>query len=158
MLLVFEHIPRVDRQVVLLSATIPADLFRDMTQTIMNGNPIKILVKRGQLTLEGIRQFFILMEKEDWKLDTLCDLYTTETFTHPTVVFCNSRKKVDALVTQLEARELTALATVRTLYVRRLNLHTQLSRWAIILHSMAEKGRGLVSDTSRSLGLAHPVF
>ncbi|KAF8735337.1 hypothetical protein AX14_002215 [Amanita brunnescens Koide BX004] len=108
---VFEHIPRVDRQVVLLSATIPADLFRDMTQTIMNGNPVKILVKRGQLTLEGIRQFFILMEKEDWKLDTLCDLYTTETFTHPTVVFCNSRKKVDALVTQLEARELTALAT-----------------------------------------------
>lgn len=118
MLLVFEHIPQVDRQVVLLSATIPADLFRDMTRTIMNGNPVKILVKRGQLTLEGIKQFFILMEKPDWKLDTLCDLYTTETFTHPTVVFCNSRKEVDALVAQLEARELTALATVRILYVR----------------------------------------
>ena len=127
MLLVFDQVPREDRQVVLLSATIPADLFRDMTQTIMNGNPIKILVKRDQLTLEGIKQFFILMEKPDWKLDTLCDLYTTETFTHPTVVFCNSRKTVDKLVTQLEDRELTALATVRTLYVRCLNLHTKLS-------------------------------
>ena len=127
MLLVFDQVPREDRQVVLLSATIPADLFRDMTKTIMNGDPIKILVKRGQLTLEGIKQFIILMEKPDWKLDTLCDLYTTETFTHPTVVFCNSRKTVDKLVTQLEDRELTALATVRTLYVRCLNLHTKLS-------------------------------
>ena len=154
----FEHVPREDRQVVLLSATIPADLFRDITQTIMNGNPIKILVKRGQLTLEGIRQFFILMEKVDWKLDTLCDLYTTETFTHPTVVFCNTRKGVDKLVTDLEARELTALATVRTLYVRCLDLHTKLSRRAINLHSMAEKGRWLVRHTSRTLGLAHPAF
>jgi superfamily II DNA/RNA helicase len=124
MLLVFEHVPRVDRQVVLLSATIPADLFRDMTKTIMSSNPIKILVKRGQLTLEGIKQFFILMEKADWKLDTLCDLYTTETFIHPTVVFCNSRKKVDTLVTQLEERELTAAATVRALCLRCLNFHT----------------------------------
>ena len=115
MLLVFEHIPQVDRQVVLLSATIPADLFRDMTRTIMNGNPVKILVKRGQLTLEGIKQFFIIMEKSDWKLDTLCDLYTTETFIHPTVVFCNTRKKVDALSVQLEERELTGTATVRGL-------------------------------------------
>ncbi|KAF8800738.1 DEAD-domain-containing protein [Phlegmacium glaucopus] len=56
----------------------------------------KILVKK---------QFFIIMEKPNWKLDTLCDLYTTETFTHPTVV--------DALVVQLEERELPALATHR---------------------------------------------
>jgi len=76
-------------------------------------DPIKILVKKEQLTLEGIRQFFIPMENENWKLDTLCDLYTTETFTHPTVVFRNSRKKVDDLSTKLEERELVASATVR---------------------------------------------
>jgi translation initiation factor 4A len=114
MLLVFEHLPQEGMQVVLLSATFP-DAFRNMTRAIMRSNPVKILVKRGQLTLEGIKQFFIIMEKPDWKLDTLCDLYTTETFTHPTVVFCNSRKKVDALVVQLEERELTAAATVRAL-------------------------------------------
>ena len=101
-------------QVVLLSATIPADSFRTMTRTIMSSNPIKILVKKEQLTLEGIQQFFILMETENWKLDTLCDLYTTPTFTHPTVVFCNTHKKVDALVTQLKERQLPVLATVRT--------------------------------------------
>ncbi|KAF8808230.1 DEAD-domain-containing protein [Phlegmacium glaucopus] len=107
---VFELLPQEGMQVVLLSATFP-DAFHNMTKVIMGSNPVKILVKRGQLTLEGIKQFFIIMEKPDWKLDTLCDLYTTETFTHPTVVFCNSRKRVDALVVQLEERELPALAT-----------------------------------------------
>lgn len=109
---VFKHLGAQDVQVVLLSATFP-DAFRDMTKSIMPTEPIKILVKRGQLTLEGIKQFFIIMDKPDWKLDTLCDLYTTETFTHPTVVFCNSRTKVDSLVSDLEERELPAAATVR---------------------------------------------
>jgi superfamily II DNA/RNA helicase len=86
-----------------------------MTRAIMSSNPVKILVKRGQLTLEGIKQFFIIMDKSDWKFDTLCDLYTTETFTHPTVIFCNHRKTVDALAVQLEEQELAAAATVRAL-------------------------------------------
>jgi len=110
---VFRQLPQEGKQVILLSATFP-DAFHRMTKEIMS-NPVKILVKRGQLTLEGITQFFIMMEKPDWKLDTLCDLYTTETFTHPTVVFCNSRKNVDALAAQLEERELPTAATVRAM-------------------------------------------
>lgn len=74
--------------------------------------PIKVLVKRGQLTLEGIKQFFILMDNPAWKLDTLCDLYTTETFTHPTVVFLNTRSDVNGLLVSLDARELPAAGTV----------------------------------------------
>ena len=38
-------------------------------------DPIRILVKRDELTLEGIKQFFVAVEKEDWKFNTLCDLY-----------------------------------------------------------------------------------
>ena len=44
-------------------------------------NPIRILVKKEELTLEGIRQFYIAVEREEWKLDTLCDLYETLTIT-----------------------------------------------------------------------------
>ena len=44
-------------------------------------DPIKFLVKRDELTLEGIKQFFILVEKEEWKFETLCDLYNTITIT-----------------------------------------------------------------------------
>ena len=37
--------------------------------------PARILVKNEELTLDGIKQFFIAIEKEDWKFDTLCELY-----------------------------------------------------------------------------------
>jgi translation initiation factor 4A len=109
-----ELLPREGKQVIFLSATMPEESLRAMTIGRMK-KPVKILVKNEQLTLEGIKQFFISMEKEHWKLETLCDLYTNGTFTHPTVVFRNSRKSVDLLLASLKERELPASATVRTL-------------------------------------------
>jgi translation initiation factor 4A len=101
-----------DKQVIFLSATIPGDSLRNLIKDIMH-DPVTILVKKEQLTLEGIRQFYIEMDREEWKLETLCDLYTNDTFTDPTVVFRNSRKKVDQLSAMLEERELSAAVTVR---------------------------------------------
>ena len=68
---VFQLLPQ-DTQVVLLSATMPTDVL-EVTKKFMR-DPIRILVKRDELTLEGIKQFYIAVEKEEWKLDTLCDL------------------------------------------------------------------------------------
>ena len=51
-----------------------------MTNKFMN-NPLKILVKRDELTLDGIKQFFVAVEREDYKFETLCDLYDTLTVT-----------------------------------------------------------------------------
>ena len=45
-----------------------------------------------ELTLEGIKQFFVAVEKEEWKFDTLCDLYDTLTITQA-VIFCNTKRK-----------------------------------------------------------------
>jgi ATP-dependent RNA helicase len=42
-------------------------------------DPICILVKRDELTLKGIEQFFVAVEREEWKFDTLCDLCDTLT-------------------------------------------------------------------------------
>lgn len=53
-------------------------------------DPIRILVKREELTLEGIKQFYVDVNKEDWKFDTLTDLYETLTITQA-VIFCNTR-------------------------------------------------------------------
>jgi len=38
-------------------------------------NQKKILVKSEDLTLEGISQYYIAVEKEDWKIEVLLDLY-----------------------------------------------------------------------------------
>ena len=87
---VYRYLPPAT-QVVLLSDTLPYDVL-EMTQKFMT-DPIRILVKRDELTLEGIKQFFVAVEKEDWKFDTLCDLYDTLTITQA-VIFCNTRRKV----------------------------------------------------------------
>ena len=52
----------------------------EMTNKFMN-EPVKILVKRDELTLDGIKQFFVAVEKEEYKFETLCDLYETLTIT-----------------------------------------------------------------------------
>lgn len=96
-----------DAQVVLLSATMPADVMEVTTKFMRN--PIKILVKKDELTLEGIKQFYIAVEKEEWKLDTLCDLYETVTITQA-VIFCNTRRKVDWLTDKMQSREFTVSA------------------------------------------------
>ncbi|KAL5529279.1 TIF1 [Sanghuangporus baumii] len=103
---VFQLLPQ-DTQVVLLSATMPAEVL-DVTKKFMR-DPIRILVKRDELTLEGIKQFYIAVEKEEWKLDTLCDLYETVTITQA-VIFCNTRRKVDWLTDKMHQREFTVSA------------------------------------------------
>jgi len=94
-------------QVVLLSATMPVEVL-EVTQRFMR-DPIRILVKRDEVTLEGIKQFYVAVEREDWKLDTLCDLYETLTITQA-VIFCNTRRKVDWLTEKMMERDFTVSA------------------------------------------------
>merc|ERR1711907_341538 len=77
----------------------------DLTTKFMR-DACRILVKKDELTLEGIRQFYIAIEKEDWKLDTLCDLYETLTITQA-IIYCNTRRKVDWLAEKMAARDFT---------------------------------------------------
>jgi len=63
-----------------------------MSNKFMN-DPTRILIKRDELTLEGIKQFFIAVEKEDWKFDTLVDLYETLTI-NQAIIFCNTKKSI----------------------------------------------------------------
>jgi len=103
---IFQLLPP-QTQVVLLSATMPEEVLQ-VTEKFMR-DPVRILVKKEELTLEGIKQFFIAVEKEDWKLDTLSDLYETVTITQA-VIFCNTRRKVDWLTEKLTSREFTVSA------------------------------------------------
>jgi len=91
-------------QVCLFSATMAPEIL-DLTSKFMR-DAVRILVKKDELTLEGIRQFYVAIEKEEWKLDTLCDLYETLTITQA-IIYCNTRRKVDFLADQLQKRDFT---------------------------------------------------
>lgn len=94
-------------QVVVVSATLPKDVLV-MTKKFMN-DPVKILVKRDEITLEGIKQYQVRLDKEEWKFDTLCDLYDNLTITQA-VIFCNTKKKVDWLSSQLRRANFTVVS------------------------------------------------
>jgi len=91
-------------QVILISATLPHEIL-EMTNKFMT-DPIRILVKRDELTLEGIKQFFVAVEREEWKFDTLCDLYDTLTITQA-VIFCSTKRKVDWLTEKMRESNFT---------------------------------------------------
>ena len=100
---IFQYLPE-SVQCAVFSATMPLEVL-NVTNKFMR-DPIKILVKKDQLTLEGIQQFYIPIEKEEWKLDTLCDLYSTLTITQA-IIYCNLRRKVDWLTSQMQKRDFT---------------------------------------------------
>ena len=51
---------------------------------------------------------------QEWKLDTLCDLYETLTITQA-VIFVNTRRKVDWLTEKMHSRDFTVSSMVRHL-------------------------------------------
>lgn len=89
-----------DIQVALFSATMPESLI-SLTTRFMR-DPIKIMVKTEQLTLEGIRQYYVALENDEQKYDTLKDLYGIFSLSQ-CIIYCNSVKRVqdlyDAMIT-----------------------------------------------------------
>merc|ERR1711971_405693 len=70
---IFKFLP-ADIQICLFSATLPPDIL-GLTKHFMR-NPAKILVQKEDLTLEGIHQYYIAVEKQEWKMDVLLNLYS----------------------------------------------------------------------------------
>ena len=78
-------------QIALFSATMPPILY-SLTDKFMR-SPIKIIVKNEQLTLEGIKQYYINLEDDGQKYDTLKDLFSTFSVSQ-CIIYCNSVRRV----------------------------------------------------------------
>ena len=102
---IFRFLPQ-NIQVGLFSATMPNDFF-ELTERFMR-NPIKILVKNEELTLDGIRQYFVNIERNEYKFDVLCDLYEKYSI-FQSIIYCNSRKIVDELTYRLNQQNFSVI-------------------------------------------------
>ena len=94
---IFRFLPN-NIQVGLFSATMTPEFFK-ISNNFMR-NPIKILVKNDELTLEGIKQFYISIDKQEFKFDTLCDIYEACSISQ-TIIYCNSKRGVDEVSKRL---------------------------------------------------------
>ena len=101
---IFQYIPK-ESQICLFSATMP-ELALELTNKFMT-DPIRILIDKENLTLEGIKQYYLGVEQESWKLATLYDLYEQLSISQ-SIIFVNSKRKADFLKVQLEENDYTA--------------------------------------------------
>lgn len=90
---IFQFMPS-NIQVALFSATMPYELTA-LTDKFMR-NPVRILVKNEQLTLEGIKQYYIALDNDDSKYETLKDIYSSLNVSQ-SIIYCNSVKRVNDL-------------------------------------------------------------
>ena len=90
---IFQFLP-YNIQICLFSATMPKDL-HSLTDKFLR-EPVKILVQKEQLTLEGIAQYFIALDDDNSKYDTLKDIYNTISMSQ-CIIYCNSVRRVQDL-------------------------------------------------------------
>lgn len=91
-------------QIVLISATMSNNVF-SISKIFMH-DPIKILLKNNEVIIDLITQFYIDVETEESKFDTLLDLYNLVSAAQ-TIIFCNTIRKVEWLEQQLKLNNFT---------------------------------------------------
>ena len=87
-------------KILLFSATMPKDIV-EMTTMFMK-DPAKILVKNEELTLEGIKQYYVYLKKED-KLDVLFQIYRGIEIAQA-IIYCNTKKAVEKVSEELKKK------------------------------------------------------
>ncbi|CAF1343761.1 unnamed protein product [Adineta ricciae] len=90
-------LPNAFQSIVLLN-TMSEELTK-LTEKFLN-DPVNILPEKKELTFENIQQYYVNVEREEWKFETLLDLLNLIT-TDQIILFCNSNEKIDWLSEKL---------------------------------------------------------
>ena len=88
-------------QVALLSATMIPEI-RVVAKDLLY-NPVEILLEPDKVSLEGIKQWYIEVTREEHKLDTLCDIYDHLSI-QQAAIFVNTKQKAEWLADQMKHR------------------------------------------------------
>lgn len=86
-------------RVALFSATMPVEVI-EFTQNILQ-NPVRILIPPEQVTLDGIKQYFVELDREEWKFDVLCDIYQQLNI-NQALIYCNKRQRAEWLAGKMK--------------------------------------------------------
>lgn len=95
---IVSYVPETVR-IGLYSATMPAEM--DSIAKQFMRNPIEIRVKEAELTLEGIRQYKIVLEDGRHKFACIMDLFSDMSI-YQMMIYCNSKRSVDNLKYDLD--------------------------------------------------------
>lgn len=88
----------------LFSATMPANVLQIAEEYLVD--PVRILLQQDEVTLEGIKQYYVQLDEEDWKLDALLDLCERIAI-NQALIYVNKRQKAEWLAKQLDLQGFT---------------------------------------------------
>jgi translation initiation factor 4A len=91
-------------RIALFSATISSEVI-EISDKFLD-NPIRILLPADQVTLSGIKQYYVNVEREDWKFEVLTDIYQHLAI-NQALIYVNKRQKAEWLAKQLSAQGFT---------------------------------------------------
>jgi len=91
-----------ETQVALFSATMPPEVIEVANKLL--SNPVRILVPPEEVTLVGIQQYSVPLQKDEWKFDALCDIYSQLNI-NQAIIYCNKRQRVEWLADKMGSQQ-----------------------------------------------------
>lgn len=88
-------------RVAFFSATMPPEV-KELADQILN-DPVRVTLKTADVKLDGIRQFYVKVDDESWKMDCFCDIFESLTI-QQSIVFCNTKERAERLYSALTER------------------------------------------------------
>ena len=98
---IFQYVPKTT-QVALFSATMSPEVI-DISKKFMD-EPLQILVKNEELTLDGIRQFYVVVRNREEKYSVILDLFDVISVTQ-SIIYANTKREVEQLYEKLTSNK-----------------------------------------------------
>jgi translation initiation factor 4A len=90
-----------DCQVAFFSATMP-DEVKELAGQILH-DPVSITLKTADVKLDAIKQYYVALEEDSWKVECFCDIFETLTISQ-SIVFTNTKERAERLYNVLSER------------------------------------------------------
>ena len=87
-----------DIQIGMFTATLP-QYVEQISKRFMR-DPIRLLLKSSELSLEGIKQYKIVLQNDRQKYDTIKDIFNTISVTQ-SIIYCNTIQRVEYIAKQM---------------------------------------------------------
>lgn len=88
-------------RVAFFSATMPPEV-RELADSILH-DPVRVTLKTADVKLEGIKQYFVAVDEEGWKLDVLADIFQGMSIPQ-SIIFTNTKERAERLYHALTER------------------------------------------------------
>lgn len=89
-----------DCRVAFFSATMPPEV-KELAERILN-DPVRVTLKTEDVRPDWVKQFYVTVDDEAWKLGVFKDIYESLTIAAG-IIFCNTKERADSLYRTLEA-------------------------------------------------------